>query len=110
MLFLAAILLAVFWLPSPVDWIVLGVTAALEFGELAFWVRWNRRRRATVGAETLAGRLAVVSAPCRPVGQVRLDGELWQARCEEGAGTGDEVVIERLEGLTLVVRPASSGT
>jgi membrane protein implicated in regulation of membrane protease activity len=45
-----------------------------------------------------------VAVSCRPEGQVRVHGELWRARCEEGADAGDEVVVERLEdGLTLIV-------
>jgi membrane protein implicated in regulation of membrane protease activity len=37
---------------------------------------------------------------------VRLDGELWEARCDQGAARGDSVVVERLDGLTLVVSPS----
>jgi membrane protein implicated in regulation of membrane protease activity len=43
-----------------------------------------KHRRRAVGAETLIGREAVVTTACRPNGQVRLDGELWEARCEAG--------------------------
>jgi membrane protein implicated in regulation of membrane protease activity len=103
MLLLGAILLAVLVIDPPAGWILVGIAAVLEIGELAFWVRWNRRRHAEVGAETLVGRYAVVVVSCRPEGQVRLDGELWQARCEEGASAGETVVVERLEGLTLSV-------
>ena len=42
---------------------------------------------------------------CRPYGQVRLDGELWRALCADGADPDDHVVIEAVEGLTLVVVP-----
>jgi membrane protein implicated in regulation of membrane protease activity len=38
-----------------------------------------------------------------PVGQVRVRGELWEARCSEGAGVGESVRLARIEGLTLVV-------
>jgi membrane protein implicated in regulation of membrane protease activity len=34
-----------------------------------------------------------------------VQGELWRARCDEGANVGDAVRILRLEGLTLVVVP-----
>ena len=108
MLLLAAILIAVFLLDPPVGWIVVGIAAVLEIGELAFWVRWNRRRHVKVGAETLVGRRAVVVVSCRPEGQVRLDGEIWRARCDKGASTGDTVVVERLDGLTLAVRRATT--
>jgi membrane-bound serine protease (ClpP class) len=44
-------------------------------------------------------------AECRPAGQVRLDGEIWEARCDEGADRGDTVVVTGRDGLTLVVTP-----
>ena len=47
-----------------------------------------------------------MTAACRPEGQVRIKGELWQARCEAGADVGDTVRVERLDGLTLVVSPS----
>ena len=109
MLLVAAILLGILWLRSPLDWILVGVAAVVEVGELAFWVWWNRRRKATVGVETLVGRRARVVVPCRPDGQVKLDGELWQARCAAGAGTGEEVIVEALDGLTLVVGAVRPG-
>ena len=58
-----------------------------------------------VGADALIGQRALVAADCRPVGQVRLVGELWQARCDPGADVGDEVIVRALDGLTLVVEP-----
>jgi membrane protein implicated in regulation of membrane protease activity len=107
LLVLAAVA-AVLWVPAPWSWALIGVAAFVELGETAFWFRWSgRRRRARVGAETLIGRGAVVVLPCRPDGQVRIDGELWQARCAAGAAEGETVAIEALDGLTLVVR--SSG-
>jgi membrane protein implicated in regulation of membrane protease activity len=52
----------------------------------------------------MIGKTAEVLTPCRPKGQVRVDGELWEAYCAEGADAGEAVTIERLDGLTLVVR------
>jgi len=98
-----AILLAVFVLEAPWTWLVVGLGATIELAETGGLTWWSKRRRAEVGAETLLGRRAVVSADCMPIGQVRVAGELWQARCAEGAGVGDEVVIRAIEGLTLVV-------
>jgi membrane protein implicated in regulation of membrane protease activity len=44
-----------------------------------------------------------VTEPCRPDGQVRLNGELWEARCAEGADRGETVRVTGREGLKLVV-------
>ena len=109
MILIIAILLVVFLVPSPWSIVVLAVACVLEAGEIAVLRRWSkrigRRTKATTGAEALAGKVAEVTADCRPTGMVRLDGELWEARCEAGASRGDSVVVERLDGLTLVVSP-----
>jgi membrane-bound serine protease (ClpP class) len=58
-----------------------------------------------MGAETLIGATARVVSDCRPLGQVRLRGELWRARCEAGASAGDTIRIVDRDGLTLLVEP-----
>jgi membrane protein implicated in regulation of membrane protease activity len=77
--------------------------AGVEVAESLFWIWLSKRRRAAVGAEALVGRTVEVVRPCRPDGYVRLDGELWQARCEEGADRGDRVRVVGVDGITLVV-------
>ena len=106
MLFVIALLLAVFVLPDPLGYTIVGLAVLVEIGEVVFWYRWSKRRHARVGVETMVGRRAVVVLSCRPEGQVRIDGELWQARCAEGAESGDTVVVRAVEGLTLKVIPA----
>jgi membrane protein implicated in regulation of membrane protease activity len=101
-----AILLALFVLDPPWNWIAVGAGATWELAETVVLVRWSQRRRAAVGAETLIGRRATVVAECMPDGQVRVAGELWGARCRAGASPGDEVVVLAIEGLTLDVEPA----
>jgi membrane protein implicated in regulation of membrane protease activity len=105
MLFVLALVAALLWLPSPLDWILVGLAVVVDVGETVFLVHWSKRRRATVGVETLVGRRAVVVRACRPVGQVRIDGELWRARCEAGADEGEEVEVRAVETLTLLVEP-----
>ena len=103
MILVGAVLLALFVLPAP--WGLVAVIAALvvEIGETAFWIWLSKRRRPQVGAEALIGVRAEVVTACRPVGRVRVHGELWHARCDEGADRGETVLIRGLEGLTLVV-------
>jgi membrane-bound serine protease (ClpP class) len=105
MVLLIAILLAFFVLDEPWNWVVLIVGAILEVAETTLYIWWSKRRKAVVGAEALIGRLAVVAADCLPDGQVRVAGELWQARCDAGARAGEEVVVREVEKLTLVVEP-----
>lgn len=106
MVLVAAILLAIFVLEEPWTWVVVLAAAAFEVGESAALISWSKRRKAVVGAETLIGRSAIVAAECKPTGQVRIGGELWQARCAPGAEIGDEVIVMALDGLTLVVEPS----
>jgi membrane-bound serine protease (ClpP class) len=103
MLLLGAILLAIFVLPSPWGIVAVVVGGVVEIAESAAFIWWSKRRRAVTGAEALVGSTAVVVSPLRPVGQVRVAGELWAARSAAGADPGDEVVVRGLDGLTLLV-------
>ncbi len=106
LIFLAIALL--FVLSSPWNLIGFLVVIPLWVLELLGWNRTVKRRRRVVGAETLIGRDAVVISPCRPRGQVRLDGEIWAARCDAGAGDRETVRVVGRDGLTLIVEPAAS--
>jgi membrane-bound ClpP family serine protease len=69
------------------------------------------RRRVHTGPRALVGRVATVRRVPEPVGQVQLDGALWRARLwaledDGGVAEGDAVVVDRVDGLTLTVRPA----
>jgi membrane-bound serine protease (ClpP class) len=105
MLFVGAILLAVFVVPAPWGLVVVGFAAIIEIAETFVWIRISRRWRIRAGAETLIGSRAEVVSPCRPRGQVRVEGELWRARCDQGADAGDTVRVVGREGLTLLVDP-----
>jgi membrane-bound serine protease (ClpP class) len=109
MLLIGAVLLAVFVLPFGWGVAVVAAAAALEVAEIFFWVWLSKRYSIQVGAETLVGAHAVVVTPCRPSGQVRVQGELWQARCRDGADPGETVRIVALDGLTLVVEREAAG-
>lgn len=94
-------------LPSPWSFVGFFVVFGLWLVELLLWNRTVKHRRKAVGAQTLIGREAVVSAPCRPIGQVRLDGEIWAARCNAGASPGDRVRVIGRERLMLLVEAAA---
>jgi membrane protein implicated in regulation of membrane protease activity len=101
-LFLVAIVLLLV-LPGP--WNVIGFTISLVLasGEVFFWQRTVRGRKAAVGAQTMIGAEAEVLTACRPEGQVRLGGEIWDARCSLGADPGASVRVIGRKGLTLIV-------
>ena len=94
----------------PRSWGFGAIAAALvlEVAEAAFLWRYSRRRRAQVGLEAMVGLRATVVTPCRPLGQVRVHGELWHARCDQGADRGESVVVRAVEPdrLTLVAERA----
>lgn len=104
MALLLAVLLAFFVLPWPWGLIAIAGGLAVETVELTWGLRLARRWKPRTGAEAMIGAEARVVARCRPLGQVKIHGELWEARCAEGADVGEKVRIEAIEGLTLVVR------
>jgi membrane protein implicated in regulation of membrane protease activity len=106
MAIIIAILLAVFVVEDEWVWVVLLGGLLFEVAETTLFVWWSKRRRATVGVDTLVGRRAIVAVDCRPEGQVRVAGELWHANCDAGASAGDEVVVRAVNGLVLEVEPA----
>jgi membrane protein implicated in regulation of membrane protease activity len=106
LIFLAVLLLLL--LPWPWNLIVFLVIVPLWVLELFGWNRKVKNRRKVVGAETLIGKEAVVTTDCHPKGQVRLDGEIWEARCDPGAAVGDHVRVIGRDDLVLVVGPAAA--
>jgi len=77
---------------------IVGV-ALMEIGESIAFMKWSRRRKAFVGAEALVGQTAVAATPT----QVRVAGELWEARSDAPLRVGEAVVVRAVDGLTLVV-------
>ena len=68
----------------------------------------HRDEPVRTGPEELVGARADVRTPLDPEGQVWIEGALWRARLAGDEGSpqpGDRVVVEAVEGLTLVVRP-----
>lgn len=91
-----------------VSWLVLaiaGVVAFLFFSLVVGKVAQSLRRPHATGLESMVGATGVVLSPLDPEGQVRLRGETWKARTEEGHLLKDEPVeVLRTEGLMLVVK------
>jgi membrane-bound serine protease (ClpP class) len=86
-------------------------TAALLGGFFVFVISKAveaRHRHVRTGQEELVGMRAVVRSPLDPVGHVFVHGALWRATASDSAAlaVGDEVVVERIDGLTLTVRKA----
>ena len=106
MLTIVAIILALTVIPSPWGWVAVIVAAVIDVVETVFFLWWSKRRKAAVGAETLVGRRAVVVRALAPRGQVKLDGEVWEARASLELEPGTDVIVTGLDGLLLDVEPS----
>ena len=103
MLLIAAIVLALVFLPWPWSLPVIAVVAVFELGLMTLGVRYTRRRRAAVGVETLVGTSAEAITALAPGGQVKLNGEIWEAHAARAHAPGDIVHVRAVNGLTLEV-------
>ena len=81
-------------------WLTIAAKGAME----------SRMLRPQSGREALSGRTGTVRSWSNKDGQVFIDGALWHARPStlevSPLHVGDEVVVERVNGLTLTVRKA----
>jgi len=108
-LFILLLVLALLFLPLPWNLIVIALAALLELSLWFFGVRYSRRRRATVGVETMVGMHGVAISTLEPGssgitgGQVKVDGEIWEARATSEVRPGDTVRVTAVDGLTLEV-------
>ncbi len=81
----------------------------------ALFLGWSvmraRLRPPATGKESLVGQIGEVRSPLAPSGMVHIQGELWRATLEGAAPAelpvGSRVVVTRVDGLRLVVRPAT---
>jgi membrane-bound serine protease (ClpP class) len=68
----------------------------------------HRNTPPQVGPEEMIGGTAEARTDLDPTGQVFTHGALWAARLADGSEpvrAGDKVIVEAVDGLTLVVRP-----
>jgi membrane protein implicated in regulation of membrane protease activity len=102
-LLILVLILALIFLPMPWSLLVIAVAAVLELSLWFFGIRYSRRRKAQVGVQTMIGLVGEAISTLAPEGQVKVDGEIWQARAEEGARAGDHVRVTAVRGLMLDV-------
>jgi membrane-bound serine protease (ClpP class) len=87
-------------------WLIATVTIIIA-GAFVFIIQRAisaHRKQAKTGREELIGKTATVKVALNPEGTVFFKGERWSAISEEGmVKAGEEVVIKRVDGLTLYV-------
>jgi len=98
-----SILLAVFVVRGPEGRLLVLGALLWEVAEKLVLLRYSKRMPPAVGREALIGLPVTAVSTCRPEGWVKLGGERWKARCSEGAGRGDSLVVEAIEQITLIV-------
>jgi membrane-bound serine protease (ClpP class) len=105
---IVTLILALIFLPWPWDLIAIAIAAVAEICLAVFGIRYSRRRRARVGVQTMIGRPGEAITTLAPRGQVKVDGEIWEARAANGIRAGDAVRVKSVDGLTLEVEPADA--
>ena len=105
-MFLLLALLLLFVLPSP--WNVIGGLSSVALGviEVAYLQRRLRHKKVQTGVENLVGSTGEVTERLTASGQIRVLGELWQARSSSELPPGSRVRVVAVHGLTLEVETA----
>lgn len=89
--------------------IALAVALGVFFVVVARAALRVRQEPVVTGADTLIGEEGVVTEALDPTGQVRVRGEVWAAKLDDGAtgpaAVGTSVVVWEIRGLTIVVEP-----
>jgi len=76
------------------------------FGIVVYKVAQARRMKVKVGPQQLMGKVATVTHPLTPRGEVRVEGQTWRAESISGeAKVGEQVEVVNREGLILKVKP-----
>jgi len=87
--------------------ILIIIFLAYEFTEHVafplFWSLVHRKKKSSYGPDRILGEVGVVKKWDRKEGYVFVGGELWKAVSEIPLKTGNKVVIQKVEGLTLTV-------
>jgi membrane-bound serine protease (ClpP class) len=98
------------------DWVGGALIALAVLSAISFFyitrkvVRTTRHLPKRGGTEEMVGGVAEARSAIDPTGKAFMRGTLWSARLADGVGPvrfGDRVTVEAVDGLTLVVRPAS---
>jgi membrane protein implicated in regulation of membrane protease activity len=109
-MFLVLAFLLLIFVPWP--WSLAAAIASLVLFvfEVAYWQRRMRHRKVQTGVENLVGATGEVTSPLAPVGQIRVKGELWEARASTTIDPGTQVRVVAVHGLTLEVTPVADSS
>ncbi len=83
---------------------VVAIVMAVFVGLLVWAAVQGQRRKVATGREGMVGEEAEVKTALKPKGMVLVEGELWDARSDEGIKKGEEIEVTGVEGLLLNVK------
>ena len=81
--------------------VALATALVIDLVEVGVGLWYSKRRTSAVGPDTLVGEVGVAVSEIRPVGQVKVNGEIWSATSTRGCDAGSAIVVRAVEGLTL---------
>ena len=80
------------------------------FGLLVYKATQAQRRQRKTGPEALIGKKGITLCDLKPIGEIRVGGEIWRATAISGTiKKGRHVEVVRRDGLTLIVRECDEG-
>ncbi len=84
--------------------IVVVLTAAFFLFAITFGIKAQRKKPVT-GSEGIIGEIGTAISNIKPLGKVKVHGEIWNAECkDEMISKGDEVEVVAFNHLTLIVK------
>src|SRR3990170_2843304 len=98
MSFIIGTVIAILFLDGVWRIVLIAAVALLELAEIGLWLKW-RNVTSSTGAESLVGMPGVALSDCKPDGQVKVKGQIWKARCDEGVAAGEGVSVVAVDGL-----------
>lgn len=109
-MFLVLAFLLLIFVPWPWGLAAALASVVLFVFEVFYWQRRMRSHKVRTGVEALVGATGEVTSPLAPVGQIRVKGELWEARSATPIEPGTPVRVVAVHGLTLEVAPAADAS
>lgn len=107
-MFLLLAPLLLLFLPWPWSLVAALVSGVLGVVEVGYWHRRMRAHKVQTGVENLVGAVGKAAGPLTPGGQIRVHGELWEARATRDVAAGAPVRVLAVNGLVLEVVSANS--
>ncbi len=95
-------ILAFFFLEGALRVAVIAFLLATDVVEIYIWLRW-RKKKSISGMDALVGKTGIAVTECAPDGQVKVNGQIWRASCDDPLSPGDPVVVTHVHGLRLEV-------